>query len=288
MITDFTVLGGDKRLLYMAEDLTEQGFHVTVFGFDKEKDGCDTAFYKNLCTVLNNAKALILPVPVSRDGVNVNAPFSNADIPLSTVIDCVNADCRVFCGMAKEVSDKFFKKGIRVYDYAARDEFSVRNAVPTAEGVCEILIRELPITLRGAKIFITGYGKTARAAAKLFSSLGSHVTVAARRCSSLAFAKSDGCEALYIRELYRHIHKADAVINTVPARIIDEKIIDSIRIDCPLVEIASAPYGIDFDYAEKRGIRVINAPSLPGKTSPKTAGIIIGDTVLNILREGHE
>ena len=288
MITEFTVLGGDERLKYMAEDFCEQGFSVKLFGFDSENDYCETDFQEKLREILRETKALILPVPASRDGININSPLCNSDIPIQTVVENLNSECRVFCGMAGKLSDVFFKKGIRVYDYAMRDEFSVRNAVPTAEGVCAILINELPITLRFANIFITGYGKTARACAKLFSSLGSHVTVAARRCSSLATANSEGYEALYIRELHRHIHKADAVINTVPALIIDEKIIDNIRLHCPLVEIASAPYGIDFDYAEKRGLKVINTPSLPGKTSPKTAGIIIGDTVLNIIREGQE
>ncbi len=288
MITEFTVLGGDMRLLYMAEDLRKQGFSVKVIGFDHNENYCPARFHENLCNTLKNAKALILPVPVSRDGVTLYAPMCNETIPLKTVTDCIERDCRVFCGMGGKLSDSLFKKGVRVYDYANRDEFSVRNAVPTAEGVCEILIRELPVTVRNAKIFITGYGKTGKACAKLFSSMGARVTVAARRCSSLALAKADGHDAVYIRELHRFTGEADALINTVPSQIIGEEIISSVRRDCILIEIASAPYGIDFECAEKHGIKAINAPSLPGKSSPKTAGIIIGDTVLNILREGHE
>ncbi|MBQ3150674.1 MAG: dipicolinate synthase subunit DpsA [Clostridia bacterium] len=288
MNTEFTVLGGDERLLYMAEDLIEQGFNVHLLGFDKHKKACDISFNSDLSDALKKSRAVILPVPVSRDGVNLNAPLSNETVSLKLIADSLTPGCLVFCGMAGEFAEMLFKKGIRVYDYALRDEFAVRNAVPTAEGVCEILIHSLPITLRSSRIFITGYGRTAKACAKLFGSMGSRVTVAARRCSSLASASSEGYEALYIRELHRHIHRADVLINTVPAPIIDKKIIDGARSDCLFVEIASAPYGIDADYAQKRGIRTINAPSLPGRTSPKTAGIIIGDTVLNILREGNE
>ncbi len=288
MITEFTVLGGDKRLLYMAEDLRSRGYTADIIGFDHNENSCPARFHENLCNTLKNAKALILPVPVSRDGVTLYAPMCNEEIKLKNITDCISRECRVFCGMGGKLSDTLFKKGVRVYDYALRDEFAVRNAVPTAEGVCEILIRELPVTVRHAKIFITGYGKTGKACAKLFSSMGARVTVAARRCSSLAAAKSDGCDAVYIRELHRFTGEADALINTVPSQIIGEEIISSMRKDCLLVEIASAPYGIDFECAEKYGLRTVNAPSLPGKSSPKTAGIIIGDTVLNILREGHE
>lgn len=264
----FTVLGEDKRLFYTAEALRSLGHDVV----------CSTER-------LADSDILLLPVPVSRDGVTVNT----ADIRLDFLASAVRRDCRVFCGMPKpEVSDLFFKRGIRLYDYAAREEFAVRNAVPTAEGVAEILLHTLPITLRGAHIFITGYGRCARASARLFTAMGARVTVAARRCSALAMASADGYRSLYLRELSHHIAEADAVVNTVPAVVLGEPVLCAMRRSCPIVEIASAPYGVDPALAKKYGITVIPAPSLPGKVAPKTAGIIIADTVLNILREGSE
>jgi dipicolinate synthase subunit A len=40
--------------------------------------------------------------------------------------------------------------------------------------------------------------------------------------------------------------------------------------------------GKNFDAAEKHGIRVIKAPSLPGRISPKSAGEAIARILLNI------
>ena len=51
-----------------------------------------------------------------------------------------------------------------------------------------------------------------------------------------------------------------------------------------IIEIASAPFGTDFDCASEYGINTIKAGSLPGRISPETAGKIISDTVLAYYR----
>lgn len=53
-----------------------------------------------------------------------------------------------------------------------------------------------------------------------------------------------------------------------------------------MIDIASAPYGTDFACARELGLNVIVPGSLPGKTAPKTAGEIIADAILNIIKEG--
>ena len=57
----------------------------------------------------------------------------------------------------------------------------------------------------------------------------------------------------------------------------------NISSDCLFVEIASAPFGIDFQAAKEFAFDVIKANSLPGKVAPKTAGEIIGRSVLPIV-----
>ncbi len=271
----FTVAGGDNRLHYTAESLRERGLSVTRTKADLSED-------------LSETDVLILPVPLTRDGVHVFAPHADDAIPVSLLAERLPLSARVFCGMPQQHAEPFFRRGIRLYDYAAREEFAVRNALPTAEGVAQILLQTLPITVRGARVFITGYGRTARACARLLSAMGAHVTVAARRCSSLAFADTDGYRSLYLRELPRFVQEADAVVNTVPATVLTRDVLQAIRCDCPVIEIASAPYGTDLDAARSLGVHVQIAPSLPGKVAPKTAGVILADTVLNILREGSE
>lgn len=270
----FTVAGGDSRLEYTAEALRMRGYTVTRMRADAGED-------------FSGVRLLILPVPLSRDGQTVHAPSADSPIRLQALADSLPADAQVFCGMPREAAALFFRRGIRLYDYAAREEFAARNAVPTAEGTAQILLQTLPTTVRGTQILVTGYGRTARACAKLLSAMGAQITIAARRCSSLAYADMDGYRSLYLCELPRFMHEMDAVVNTVPSTVLTRDVLRAMRRDCPVVEIASAPYGTDMDAAAEMGIYVQIAPSLPGKTAPKTAGIILAETVLNILREGN-
>ena len=271
----FTVAGGDNRLHYTAESLRERGYTVTRTKADTGEDYADT-------------DVLILPVPLSRNGTTVFAPQAGDPVPVSLLAEKLPRTARVFCGVPRENAEPFFRRGIRLYDYAAREEFAVRNALPTAEGVAQILLQTLPVTVRGSAVLITGYGRTARACARLLSAMGAHVTVAARRCSALAFADTDGYRSLYLRELPRFMHGMDAVVNTVPATVLTHDVLRAMRRDCPVIEIASPPYGTDLEAAKALGVHVQIAPSLPGKVAPKTAGVILADTVLNILREGSE
>ena len=52
-----------------------------------------------------------------------------------------------------------------------------------------------------------------------------------------------------------------------------------------IIDLASRPGGVDFDYGKKIGKRIIWALSLPGKVAPVTAGRIIYNTVVTLLNE---
>ena len=50
-----------------------------------------------------------------------------------------------------------------------------------------------------------------------------------------------------------------------------------------IIELASAPGGVDRECAAHYGIKVIHAPSLPGKYAPKTAAEIIARAIGALL-----
>lgn len=52
-----------------------------------------------------------------------------------------------------------------------------------------------------------------------------------------------------------------------------------------VIDLASAPGGVDFEAASRRGIKSIQALSIPGKVAPKTAGSIIKSTIYDIINE---
>ena len=74
-------------------------------------------------------------------------------------------------------------------------------------------------------------------------------------------------------------------MNTVPSKIFERDILKRIRKDSYIMELASAPFGVDFEEAESLGVRTLLASGLPGKYFPETAGCAVAETVLNVLRE---
>jgi dipicolinate synthase subunit A len=52
-----------------------------------------------------------------------------------------------------------------------------------------------------------------------------------------------------------------------------------------IIDLASKPGGTDFRYAEKRGIKAMLTPGLPGIVAPKTAGKIVANVLSQLLME---
>ena len=71
----------------------------------------------------------------------------------------------------------------------------------------------------------------------------------------------------------------------MPHLIFNSHLLAKIASDALVIDLASIPGGVDFEACGRLGIRVIHALSLPGKSSPKTAGEIIKDTIYNMLEE---
>ena len=63
-IKDLLIIGGDSRQLYMADHLEERGFNIAVYGLPERARKCVT----ELKSAVEAADAVILPLPVTRDG----------------------------------------------------------------------------------------------------------------------------------------------------------------------------------------------------------------------------
>ena len=167
-------------------------------------------------------------------------------------------------------------------------ELAVANAVPTAEGALAIAMAEVPYTIHGARCLILGYGRVAKALARILSAVGAHVTVAARKPKDLAWIDANGQMPLAFSDLTQgdDALSYDIVFNTVPEQIAGAALLSRLPKDVLLLDLASAPGGFDHDWAKDHGYHILWALSLPGKTAPVTAGRIIGETIRRILEEG--
>ena len=278
--------GGDLRQIYASNKLAGR-FNVQITGFEKDVFISESIRYIDFDDMSQCfADYLLLPMPVSADGIILNAPYSKNSISLSSIISTVKKGGIIFGGKIDSKSRDFFEKsGFETIDYLEREEFSVLNAVPTAEGAVQIALEEMPTTLSGSEVLITGHGRITKVLIKILKAMGCKITVAARKYSDLAWAEVFGCRIIHIYEIQKTISDMSLVINTVPAMVLDKSILERADPDCLIIDLASKPGGVDFSAAAKLGIKVIWALGLPGKTAPVTSGEIIADTVINILSE---
>ncbi len=270
------VMGGDRRMEYAAATLAAD-FDVSTYGFAESPPVWE----------IGQADILVLPY-LSLRGDYLNTPTLSQKIPAVASLDMLRYGGVVFGG---GLPPKFLSycsdRAARVFDFFDDEELTLRNALLTAEGALEILLRETDCAVNGSEVLIFGFGRVGKACASVLASLGAEVTVSARSEKARADAAAIGYKTAKIGDL-NALCAADAVINTVPQRIIAKAEISAMKKEAMILDLASAPYGVDFEAARELGIRATTAPGLPGKTAPKTAGELIARSVAAKMKEVAE
>lgn len=280
-IENLLIIGGDSRQLYMADYLESLGYNISVYAVPEKGREC----VRDLKLAMEQAQVIILPLPVTKDG-----RYFFSIVPMKETIDDVagyiREDHMIFAGMlSRGVQAKFAQRTDKIYDYFRREEVTLMNTVPTAQGILKTMIDNIEYTIHSSNCAVFGYGRVAKVTADVLSAVGANVTICARRFESLALAEVNGMNGCLINDFYKIAHRYDIIINTVPSLVLDRKILENVRADCLILDVASAPYGTDFAAAFELGLNAIQCSSLPGKVAPKTAGKIIADGIINTLRE---
>ena len=288
-INKIAFIGGDMRQVRAINRISESGREVAVFGFNRDvihKMDNSVVKAENIAAIPSDIRVFVLPLPYSMDGENIKAPFFDGTITISELLQAIPPESVLLAGRADARLEALAEVyGIKLIDYFKREELMVLNAVPTAEGAIQLALEETPHTLCGSECLVTGYGRIGKILAHMLSGLGAHVSVAARKLGDAAAADSFGYRGIQMWKLHDVVDRFDVIFNTVPYMIFDGDMLRRIRRETLLIDLASKPGGVDFDFAAREDIKVIQALSLPGKVAPDTAGDIIKDTILNILDE---
>lgn len=294
MKNKITILGGDLRQYTAAVTLSRKDWEVALWGLDisdnKDENIC---FYKDYRDAVDGAVGVVLPLPASTDGIFLNCPFGSSQdkLRLNDILETVEKDCIIVGGrIPDDFIDNAKKAGILVNDYFLSEDFQIKNAYITAEAAISIAMNSLNKNICGAKIAITGYGRIAKHLIRLLSAMGANLTVAARKTSDLAWAACNGCSTLRIgdsaeqkRNIYELAHGYDIIYNTVPYWLFDRSFLEISDRNTFIIDLASAPGGVDIRAAKELGSNVLWATSLPGKYAPVSAGTLIASCVDSIL-----
>ena len=112
--------------------------------------------------------------------------------------------------------------------------------------------------------------------------IGAKVSCEARKKEDLAYIEAYGYQKIDLKELNEFLPKFKYIFNTIPNLILDKQRLDCINKDAIIIDLASSPGGVDFEYAKKKEIKAILALGLPGKVAPLTAAKYIKKVLKNI------
>lgn len=276
---NFGIIGGDLRQVYLAKSIQNDGYSVKLCGFEN----LDSIQNLN-CSIdelISCSNYIILPMPVTKDNVNINAPMSNRKIRIDNITDAIDGK-HIFSGNTSSIPNF---NNIKVYDYSGYESFAILNAIPTAEAAIQIAISNRVHTLYKSKCLISGFGQIGKVLSKILYAMGADLTVSARKMSDLAWIKSLGYRPIKTYEI-KNSGNYDVIFNTVPYRIFDKStLIKCTHSDTLIIDLASVPGGVDFESAKDLNINTIHALALPGKFAPQSAGEFIKQTIYDIIKE---
>lgn len=288
MSTNFAIIGGDLRIIKLAEMLAEEGNTIYTYGLEKAeelKDKKNIVFCEKLKQAIENTEIVIGPIPFSSNGKQINSPFSDITISIREFMHMMNAKILIAGSILPEIYDLANDEYVEIIDIMKREELAVLNTISTAEGAIEIAISNTNRIIHGSEVLILGFGRIGKVLAGKMTGLSAKVTCAARKDEDFAWIKAYGHKATNINTLGEGLAQYDIIINTVPHLVLTPERLQYVKDNCLLIDLASNPGGIDKKTANDRDLKLIWALALPGKVAPVTTAEFIKDTIYNILKE---
>lgn len=154
-------------------------------------------------------------------------------------------------------------------DFLQDPYYLAENAAITAR--CAVKLLQTKKGLKNCRVLILGWGRIGKCLGLDLRSLGSKVTIAARKSSDLAMIKALGFDSIPIGEVGTETLQFDVIVNTVPAMILPQMVCSK---DCIALELASKP--------GMAGEQIINGRGLPNRFAPEESGKLIAETFLRL------
>ncbi|BAK81731.1 dipicolinate synthase subunit DpsA [Candidatus Arthromitus sp. SFB-rat-Yit] len=269
------IIGGDERSIALKDILKKNNFNVhSSFLNENEKD------VENL----NDFDIIILPIPFERES-KLNAPFYDKEIKSSYTLEKLKHFKGTIIGGFNKKNEEFFvNENLNFKNILEDENFTLINAIITAEGSIEKLIHESYKSLFESNVCILGYGRIGKALSRRMYSLCNKLTVYNNPSINLTYTKIDNINSHELKYFKDHAPQYNIIINTIPHLIINKEILDIINKDTLILDLSSNPGGVDFSYAQKLEIKVIHYLGVPAKVSKYSSANAIFSFLLKTLK----
>ncbi len=282
-------IGGDLRDIYLFELLKKQGYEIsTLWGFDKL--GYSQFSIKALKNTITKNSTIIFPMSGTSVSGEVKAKYSTEPIIITEeFFKILPEGTKLLIGYARPWFREYCHKyNIDLLEVAEDDELAILNSIPSAEGAIQLAMENSEKTIHGSKILVIGLGRCGMTLARMLKNLDAKVYVSVRNPANEARAYEMGFTPVMSGQENELLNEFDYIFNTVPNLMLPEeklKLCTNIEV---IVDIASPPGGVDFDFAKNQGIKAILAPGLPGMVAPKTAADILAKVYPKFLRRDNQ
>lgn len=273
------LIGGDSRQISAAFTLKTAGFTPFVYGNDTAAALGFTAPY-TLSETLSGAEAVLLAVPSVKNKGFLYTPLWEKNLPIADFLQSLNKNTVVFLWGNHQRDMQIESPIVNL----ATDEYCLReNARLTADIAIFLAMKETKLALCDMQTSVLGYGRIGKYLTKHLGMLGAKVKVGARRKESQEQAKEHVSE-VYLPTDPKLLSSTDVIFNTIPHPILNRELLESAEIGTLYMELASAPGGLTDD-AKTCPLCIVDASGLPGKYCARSAGKIIGESVLRHLEK---
>lgn len=289
---DYAVIGGDMRQVYLAEELAHHQnrvCHYALMAAPDERRYSDAAFVagvSGLKEACAGSRCVIGPIPLSKNGRDISQNALDGCLHLDALLTALRPGCHFFSGCIPEAfRDAALEKGVSVHDLMEHTSLAYYNTIATAEGaLCEAISRS-PQNLRQSSCAVLGYGKCGRTLVQYLKAMCCHVFVCTdneQECAQASVA-ADGSVTLDI--LPKRTGSFDFIFNTIPAPVVTAEVLGNLKSSATIIDIASAPGGVDYEEAQKLGVNAVLCPGLPGKYAPSSSAKAVKETIESLLSQ---
>ena len=281
------IMGGDLRIIRLAEILAEEKNIVYIYGLEKKKFLNDYILVGNSVEELcKNCDYIISGIPFSKNEQDIYAPFSERTIKIEETFNELNNKTLITGAVGEKILKIAIKNNIKIIDLMKSESFTVLNVIPTVEGALQVAMQNTEFTIHDSKCLVLGFGRIGKLLCSKLNALGANVSCMARENRNLSWVKAMGYKDIAINDLNSNLNDYDIIFNTIPAIVLKDEELKTIKRESSsaiIIELASSPGGVDIQIAKEYDIKIIKAQGLPGKVAPLTAAKYIKRTIDKIL-----
>ena len=268
------MLGGDRREQEIARLAASTGAQVRAHGFPWPEGGiAGVRHLDDPAAVLAGAHFALFPIPGIAASGALFAPAAPAPIvPTREMLAGMTAPAHIILGWAdKNLKAHAEALGIAIHEYEWDRGLMLRRTPAIIEGLLRIVIENTAITIHDANVCVVGQGTIGAVLARYMVALGARTHVAARNPEQRAAAYVAGATPHTLDALPALAPHLDMVFSTVPSRVVGADILERLPKTVLLVDLAAPPGGIDFEAAQRLGLKAIWGRGL-GSRAPVTVG----------------